>query len=364
METGAGKSNEEIEKMKKKVYVMLAVLILATGILLTGCGKSDEQSITVFNYGEYIEPEVLKQFENETGIKVKYEEAATPEELYTKFTAGAIQYDVLCTSDYMLKRMADEGRLQKIDFSSMEYSKNIGEKYWEFTKTFDPTNEYVLPYFWGTVGLVYDKTKVHGPVDSWEVLFNGEYKNEILMQNSQRDAFTIALKTLGYSLCSGDEAELREAQQLLLAQKPDVQAYLVDEVRDEMIAGNATIGVIYSGDGCLACANNENLEYVIPKEGTNVWVDGWVMTKDCQNVEAATKFLDFLCREDIAMMNFETVYYSTPNEAVIANLPDEIKSDETTMPKNIELGINEVNTQIDPDVLLLLNDLWKELKAE
>ena len=170
METGAGKSNEEIEKMKKKVYVMLAALILATGILLTGCGKSDEQSITVFNYGEYIEPEVLKQCENETGIKVKYEEAATPEELYTKFTAGAIQYDVLCTSDYMLKRMADEGRLQKIDFSSMEYSKNIGEKYWEFTKTFDPTNEYVLPYFWGTVGIVYDKTKVHGHVDSWEVM--------------------------------------------------------------------------------------------------------------------------------------------------------------------------------------------------
>lgn len=350
--------------MKKIAYVLLTVLVLASSVILSGCGKSEEQSITVFNYGEYIEPEVLKIFEKETGIHVKYEEAATPEELYTKFTAGAIQYDLLCTSDYMLQRMAQEGRLQTIDFSSMEYTKNIGDKYWEFTKTFDPNNEYVLPYFWGTVGLVYDTTKVHGPVDSWEVLFNGEYKNEIIMQNSQRDAFTIALKYLGYSLSTGDEKELREAQQVLIAQKPDVQSYLVDEVRDEMIAGNATIGVVYSGDGCLACEGNEDLEYVIPKEGTNVWVDGWVMTKDCQNVENAKKFLDFLCREDIGMMNFETVYYSTPNEAVIANLDEEIREDETIMPKNIELGVNEVNTQIDPTVVALINDLWKELKAE
>lgn len=351
--------------MKKLLHFAMVSVLLANSLLFTGCGSNNkEQTLTVFNYSEYLDPEAIEMFEEETGIKIKYEEATTPEELYTKYTSGAIKYDLLCSSDYMIQRLMNEGRVQKVNYSGMENAKNIGQKYWDFNKAFDTNNDYALPYFWGTIGLLYDTTKVHGPIDSWDVLFNGEYKNEIIMQDSQRDTFMITLKYLGYSLNTSNEAEIKEAQQLLMKQKPDVEAYLVDEARDEVVAGNATMAVVYSGEAYLGHEYNENLEYVIPKEGSNVWVDSWVVTKECENIEAAEKFLDFLCREDIAAMNFEYIYYSTPNEAVIENLDDELRSDESVVPSDEATENCEVNIQADPKINQLYNDLWKELKAD
>lgn len=348
----------------KKRGIVLSVLVLVM-LALCGCGKkASGEYVTVFNYGMYIDPDILDQFQEETGIEVKYEEALTPEELYTKYKSGAINYDVLCTSDYMLKRLIDEGEAQKIDYSSMEHIGNIDDKYWEFSKAFDEELEYTIPYFWGTVGILYDTTKVHGPIDSWEVLFNGEYKNDIIMQKSQRDAYMLTLKYLGYSLNTTNEAEIREAQELLLKQKPDVQAYLVDEARDEVVAGNAAMAVIYSGEAYLGHEYNSDLAYVVPKEGSNVWLDAWMMTKDCHSTENALKFLDFLCREDIAMKNFEYVYYYSPNEAVLENMTDEQKANPILMPDDAVTDRCEVCVQNDPATLELYNTLWKELMAE
>ncbi len=352
--------------MKKKLLAF-ALIIATTGLigLSCGCGKKEpEEYLTVFNYGEYMDPDVLEQFTEETGIGIKYEEALTPEELYAKYSSGAISYDLLCTSDYMIQRLIQEGELQKVDFSSMEHSKNIGDKYWEASRAFDAANEYALPYFYGTVGILYDTTKVKEEVDSWKVLFDGSYKNEIIMQNSQRDSFMITLKYLGHSLNTTSETEIKEAQELLKAQKPDVQAYLVDEARDEVVAGNATMAVVYSGEAYLGHEYNENLAYVVPKEGSNLWIDAWAVTKHCKNTEAAAKFLDFLCREDVATKNFEYIYYSTPNEAVVNNMDEELRNNPAIVPSEAELANCEVCIQVDEAVTRLYNDLWKEIKAD
>lgn len=349
--------------MRKNICSILFALTVI--FLLGGCGKQKpEEYLTIFNYGEYMDPEVLELFTKETGIGIKYEEALTPEDMYAKYKSGAISYDLLCTSDYMVQRLIQEKEAQKVDFSSMEHAENIGDKYWEFSKAFDPENEYALPYFYGTVGILYDTTKVKGKIDSWSVLFDGSYKNEIIMQNSQRDAFMITLKYLGHSLNTKDEGELRKAQQLLIKQKPDVQAYLVDEARDEVVAGNAVMAVVYSGEAYLGHEYNKDLAYVVPKEGSNVWIDSWLVTKNCKNTEAAAKFLDFLCREDIARKNFEYIYYSTPNEAVVANMEEELKNNPAIVPPDSDLENCEVCTQNDEKTIKLYNDLWKEFKAD
>lgn len=354
--------------MKKRI-VMIVLAAVTAAAFLGGCGggqkaESTGETLTVFNYGEYMDPKMRKLFEEETGIKVKYEEAVTPEEMYSKYSSGVIDYDLLCTSDYMLKKLIDEGSVQPVDFSSFEYAENIGDEYWEFAKSFDEENQYVLPYFWGTIGILYDTTKVKETPDSWDVLFNGEYAGQFIMQDSMRDSFMITLKSLGYSLNTDNEQEIREAQQRMLDQKPDVQAYLVDEARDEVVAGNASMAVVYSGEAYLGHEYNPDLEYVVPKEGTNIWMDGWVITKECKNTEAAQKFLDFLCREDVAEANFEYIYYSTPNQAVIDNMDEELKNNEAILPDVSKLKNSEVCTQADPKITELYNELWKEIKAE
>lgn len=348
---------------KRKLCVLGAAL--AGILMLGGCGKEEPtEYLTVFNYGEYMDPDVIDRFTEETGIGIKYEEALTPEELYAKYISGAIDYDLVCSADYMIQRLIEEGEAQKVDFASMEYADNIGDRFWEFSQAFDPDNEYALPYFYGTIGILYDTTKVNAPIDSWGVLFDGSYKNDIIMQNSQRDTFMITLKYLGHSLNTSDEGELREAQELLIRQKPDVQAYLVDEARDEVVAGNAAMAVVYSGEAYLGHEYNEDLAYVVPKEGSNVWIDSWIVTKHCKNPEAAAKFLDFLCREDVAEQNFEYIYYSTPNQAVVENMDEELRNDPAITPTEEDLAKCEVCTQTDPEITKLYNELWKELKAD
>ena len=191
-------------KLMAGIFVLVVLLIIST-IAFTGCFSSgkksdDKNTVTVFNYGDYIDVSVLKTFEKETGIKVKYEEYVTPEDMYTKYKSGVINYDVICTSDYMVEKMMQEGEAQKIDTSSMEYYKNIDEKYLDFCKAFDPTNEYAVPYLWGTVGILYNTKVIKEKVDSWSILWDKKYDDQIVMQNSMRDAFMVPLKWNGISL--------------------------------------------------------------------------------------------------------------------------------------------------------------------
>lgn len=360
--------------MKRKKYLFLKKgiacfsLSLLMAALICGCGNQDKEEndtniLTVFNYGDYIDKDTIKMFEEETGIEVKYEEYLAPEDMYTKYKSGAINYDLICTSDYMVEKMILEGEAQPVDTSDMKYFGNLDPKYLEYCKAFDAENKYAVPYFWGTVGILYNQTMVKEEVDSWSILWDEKYKDHIVMQNSMRDAFLVPLKWKGYSTNTTDKPQLLEAQQLLIQQKPIVEAYLVDEIRDVMIAGDAAIAVTYSGDATEAMDANEDLQYVVPKEGSNIWFDCWMIPKTARHKKAAEKFIDFMNREDIAMMNFDYIYYGTPNQAVFNELDEETQEDQATFPKEEIMEKCEVYQYLGVEMDQFYTKMWKELKA-
>ena len=244
-------------------------------------------------------------------------------------------------------------------------SKNIGAQYWQSSQEFDPGNKYSVPYCWGTVGILYNKTKVDEPIDSWSVLWDEKYKGEILMQNSVRDAFMVALKLNGNSMNTLDDEELEAAKEKLIEQKPLVQAYVVDQVRDKMIGNEAAIGVIYSGEAIYTQRENADLEYVIPKEGTNVWIDSWVIPKNAKNKENAEAFINYMCKPEIALKNFDFITYSTPNEAARALIEDEdIRNSEIAFPDLSKYKDLETFHYLGEDGDQKYADLWKQVKSE
>ncbi len=350
---------------KKVVPALLAAVIIGGGIYYGSQGNlTGNNTVIVYNWGEYLDPEVLDLFEEETGIQVVYEEFETNESMYPKINAGAIAYDLVCPSDYMIQRMIENDLLQEIQFENIPNVKNIGSTYFEKSKEFDPENKYSIPYCWGTVGILYNKTMVSEPVDSWKILWDEKYAGNILMQDSVRDAFAVALRSLGYSLNSTDLDELTAAKNLLIEQKPLVQAYVIDQVRDKMIGGEAALGVIYSGEAIYTQKENPDLEYVIPKEGSNMWIDSWVIPKNAKHVENAEKFLNFLCRPDIALMNFEYITYSTPNTAAQELIEDpDIRSSKVAFPTEDMLKDCETFAFLGDENDIIYNELWNQIKS-
>ena len=351
----------------RRVVPALLVLVIVAGGFFYGAQNraSAGEQVVVYNWGEYIDPEVLDIFEEETGINVVYEEFETNESMYPKVQAGAVSYDLVCPSDYMIQRMLENNLLAEINFDNIPNIKFVGEQYMEQSKAFDPENKYSVPYCWGTVGILYNKTMVDDPVDSWSILWNEKYAEQILMQNSVRDAFGIALKYLGYSLNSKDLDELQAAKELLMEQKPLVQAYVVDQVRDKMISGEAALGVIYSGEAIYTQSENPDLEYVIPKEGSNVWIDSWVIPKNAKNKENAEAFINFLCRPEIAKMNFDYITYSTPNTAARDLIEDDaIRNSTIAFPDASELNRCETYQYLGTKFDEIYNKLWREIKSK
>lgn len=349
------------------IPALLVILVAGGGIYYgarAGGGNTKDQLI-VYNWGEYMDPEVIELFEEETGIQVIYEEFETNEIMYPKVKAGAIAYDLVCPSDYMIQKMIENDLLVEINFDNIPNIKNIGSVYMEKSQAFDPENTYSVPYTWGTVGILYNKTMVSEPVDSWKILWDSKYSDSILMQDSVRDAFAVALKYLGYSLNSTNVQELTEAQSLLISQKPLVQAYVIDQVRDKMIGNEAALGVIYSGEAIFTQKENPDLEYVIPKEGSNLWIDSWVIPKNAQHKENAEKFINFLCRPDIALMNFDYITYSTPNTEARKLIEDEsIRNSTIAFPDDEMLADCETFQYLGQDADELYNQLWREVKSK
>ena len=311
-----------VEHVRKSLLVAASFFVIAAVSFTTyrhfAVPVSNE--LYVYNWGEYIDESVIEDFEKETGIHVVYDLFETNEEMYPVIEAGGVAYDVVCPSDYMIQKMIENDLLAEIDFDNIPNIDQIDPEYMERSKAFDPENKYSVPYTWGTVGILYNDKRLEElgvePPDSWLDLWDERLAGEILMQDSVRDAFMCALKPLGYSLNSTDPNELEQAKDMLIAQKPLVQAYVIDQVRDKMLGEEAAMGVIYSGEMLylqeLAEGKDFNLEYVIPKEGTNLWIDSWVIPKNAKNKENAEKWIDFLCRPDIAKRNFEYITYATP----------------------------------------------------
>lgn len=355
--------------MKKKV---LSVILIAamTASMLCACGgnsseaKDEGKTLTVLNYGKYMDESVIEEFEKETGITVKYEEYENPEEMYTKYKAGSISYDVVCSSEYMIERLINEGEVLQLDYAGMENYANLDPTIIELSSSYDPDHNYSVPYFYGTLGLLYNTNEVDADtVSSWDCLWNPTYEDEIIMENSVRDTFAPALISLGYSLNETEESHLREALDLLKQQKSDkiVYAYYVDETCDAMIGEEAFIALCYSGEAALAMDENENLAYSVPKEGSNLWIDSWFVPKSCTNQENALLFLDYLCRNDVAEKNFAYVEYASPITAVVENQDDDVKSNEAINPSSDTLKRCEIYTALNDDESALYTTLWQEL---
>lgn len=352
--------------LRKVVPAIMAVVVIAGGIFYSSKEDlSGTNQVIVYNWGEYLDPEVITLFEKETGINVVYEEFETNEIMYPKVQSGAIAYDVVCPSDYMIQRMIENDLLAELNFDNIPNVKNIGQEYFKQSRQFDSENKYSVPYCWGTVGILYNKTMVDEPIDSWSVLWDEKYIDNILMQDSVRDAFAVALKYKGHSLNSTDLDELEEAKELLIEQKPLVQAYVIDQVRDKMIGNEAAIGVIYSGEAIYTQLENPNLEYVIPKEGSNVWIDSWVIPKNAKHKENAEAFINFLCRPDIAKMNFDYITYSTPNTAARELIEDPaIRNSKIAFPDASELERCETFQFLGDKNDAIYNKLWREIKSQ
>ena len=349
--------------LKSVFLAFLCVLIVVAPMSLAGCSASE--ALYLFNYGDYIDPEVYALFEKEHGIKVIYDEYAAPEDMYAKFTSGSAKYDLICTADYMLQKLIDEDLLSEIDFTKIENFSNISQNQLNATKAFDPELKYTVPHFWGTLGILYNTETVKAEdVKSWDVVFGGKYKEKIIMPNSERDAFYVALTKLGFDANTTDKKELQAAADLLRKQKSDVQAYLLDEAaRVKVESGNADMAVIYNGEAYLAFENNDKLAFSIPEEGTCMWLDSFAIPKDATNKAYAELFLNFLCKKEIAQMNFEYIYYSTPNQAVIDSLDEEIVSESAIFPDQAIFEKVSVFKYLGTETEQLYSKLWKNVKS-
>lgn len=345
--------------MRKMKALLLIALIVSVAFSIVGCDQG-KPTLNVYNWGDYIDPEVIEQFEEEFNVKVNYDTFATNEDMYVSIAKGGTSYDVAFPSDYMIERMIAEGLLAKIDKNNIPNLKHIDEDFLDLD--FDPNNEYSVPYMWGTVGIVYNKKMVDDEVDSWDILWDEKYKGQILMLDSQRDSIGVALKKLGYSMNTRNLDELEEAKEELIKQKPLVYAYVGDEVKELMVAEEAALAVVWSGDAVAMMRENENLDYVIPKEGSNIWFDNMVIPKNAQNKELAEEFINFMNRPEIAAKNAEYIGYSTPNAAARELLPDYMKNSRVAYPSDEDIENTEIFLDVK-DMLTIYDEIWLEIKS-
>jgi len=315
--------------LKRMISLVLALAMLLG--LAAGCANDDgKQTLNVYNWGDYIGEDVIEKFEDQFDCKVNYEMFEQNEDMYTKLKTVKGTYDVVIPSDYMIERMIREDMLAELNLDNIPNLQYISD--YCLNRDFDPGNKYSVPYMWGTVGIIYNTTMTDGPITAWADLWDPKYEKNFFMMNSVRDSMGVALIVCGYDMNSRDEAQIEEAKEKLMEQKPLVLAYTGDEVKDKMIAGEAAMAVCYSGDAITMIEQNEDLNYVIPVEGSNLWFDNMCILKDAPNKELAEQFINFMCSEEIAAENREYINYSTPQSQVLENLPDEIKNDPVQYP--------------------------------
>lgn len=343
--------------------ISLAAIAIISMSLLTGCkgSKSSEEVLNIYNVGDYINEDLIDKFEKETGIEVVYETYDTNEMMYQKLQGGSTNYDLIVPSDYMIEKLIKEDMVQEIDFNNIPNYKNIDDNFKK--QSYDKNNKYSVPYMWGTFGILYNKTMVSNPVESWDMLWDEKYKGEILMLDSVRDSMGIALKKLGYSMNSTNPDEIQKAQEELIKQKPLVLAYVNDEGKDRLLAEEAAMGIVYSGDAVTLMEQNENLQYIIPKEGTNKWIDAMCIPKTAQNKKEAEMFINFMLDPQNSKENVDYIGYSTPNKATLEILDDSVKNNKVAYPSDEIIRKSESFIDLG-DKLKLYDDAWLKIKSE
>ncbi len=346
----------------KKNKLILTVIVCFLMVFSSACSqKNNSNKLFIYNWGDYIDTDLLTTFTERTGIEIVYEEFSTNEDMYVKLKNGGTQYDLIFPSDYMIEKLINEDMLAKIDTASLSNYALIGEQFKNLP--YDPENQYSVPYFWGTAGIIYNKKLVDEPVDSWQILFDEKYTGKIFMLDSQRDSLMIALKTLGYSMNTRSESEIAEARDLLLAQKPLVLAYVVDNGNQIMVQGGVALMPNWNGAAIPMMDENPDLAYVVPKEGGNIWYDAICIPKNAEHYDEAMLFIDFLLEAEIGAQNTDYVGYSTPNMASFALLDEELQQNEVAYPDLAKLTNSEVFLDLG-DFIRVYNRAWSQIKIQ
>ena len=374
----------------KKAFCLLLSFVLAAGMVAMPAAADEEKirvnddisvsadydwtrfkgkgvKLNVYNWGLYISDgsdesvNVVAAFEELTGIDVNYTTYDTNESLYAKMKGGGANYDIIVPSDYMIGKMANEGMLEKLDYSNIPNYSLIGEEY--RGQTYDPNDEYSVPYTWGVVGLVYNETMVEEEPDSWEALWDPTYTGSVLMFNNSRDAFAIAARKIGVSMNPTTVEQVNVIADELKKQKSVVQAYVMDEIFDKMEGGEAALVPYYAGDALVMMEENPDLGFVIPKEGTNYFVDALCIPKGSKNKEAAEMFINFLCEPDVGLANCEFIGYSTPIEAVREMLPEEVANSPIAYPSAEVLANTETFISLSDEVNAAMDTAWSDMKS-
>ena len=326
----------------KKALALTCAMTMAASLFLTGCGGSDyttmsgngsdnnsgdsngsgKRVVNVCSWGEYIDEDLIYKFEDETGIKVNYQTAESNEALYSLLKTGAGDYDVIVPSDYMIARLIDEGMLAELNYDNIPNYEKIGEQYKSLS--FDPENKYTVPYTWGTLGIIYNSTMVDGDIDSWDAMFDEKYAGNVLMIRNSRDALAAALLDLGYDINTTDEAQIREAYELLADAKSKgvYQSFVMDEVFGKMEGSNAAIAMYYAGDYLTMLESNPDLAYTVPESGSNWFVDAMCVLKDAKNKDEAEEWINFLCSTEASLANMDYIWYASPNKEALEQYPE------------------------------------------
>ncbi len=351
--------------MKKTVIFVLVAVLCA--VMFVGCSPAANEGgktvVNFLNWGDYIDPEVIPMFEEENpDITINMTTTDSNEAMYVTTATEGSQIDVIIPSEYMVQRMMQEDMLAEFDHSKMENYEYV-EEFLAANCGYDPEGTYSLPYSWGTFGILYNETMVDEPVDDWDILFNDKYSGQVLMYDSIRDTLGVALIELGYSINSTNQQELDMAAELLIQQKPGVLAYGTDDLRMSMANESAAIAIMYAGDAVYTMQDNENLTYVVPSEGANIFVDSMVIMKNTDVYDAALRFVDFMLRPDIAAKNAAYTGYSTPEDAAMEFLDAETVENSAFNPPKESLVNCQYYEHLEQDALKLYEDAWLKVKT-
>lgn len=346
-------------------FLVVAAAVLCIG-MTAGCGNAgngDKKVLKVYNAGEYIDKSLLTKFEKENNCTVVYETFDSNESMYTKIMSGE-QYDILVPSDYMIERLIKEKYLQPVDWSKISNKENILPEV--MNKSYDPDNVYSVPYFWGSVGILYDTTVVDEADvrEGWNLLINPKYAGNIYMYDSERDSFMVALKALGYSMNTTDKKEIDAAYEWLVAQRDTMKpVYAGDDVIDNMVSANKAMAVVYSGDASYIMSENANLEYIRPEQGTNLWYDAMVITKDCKETDLAHQYIDFFLNEENALANSEEVGYASPVKSAYEEMQTTTYEGISAYVTDTTRSQDEVFGYQETELKKYFADLWTKVKA-
>lgn len=353
--------------MKKLLTAFFGITLVSLLLLVwiqqlnTSQGYSGTDTITVFNWGDYIDTELVERFQEETGMTVIYETFDSNEAMFTKIEQGGTTYDIAVPSEYMIEKMKEEDLLIELDHEKLPNLQYIDERFLDLS--FDEGNRYSVPYFWGTVGILYNPDMLPGKTfTSWNDLWDPALENEILLIDGAREVIGMALNSLGYSLNDTNRDHLGEALDKLNELTPNVKAIVGDENKLLMANDEAAVALVWSGDARDVMWENEALDYVVPEEGSNLWFDSMVIPKTADNVEGAHQFINFMLDPEVAAQNTEYVSYSTPNEAALNYLPEEMVTDERFYPPPELTERLEVYENLGKEMLGVYNELFLTFK--